>query len=72
MKCLKCGVENNPTNLTCAGCGELFEHGRGSDRTMALQPVDVEEDAGQFETTAFEEPSLIVTKGGDACSDSSW
>lgn len=63
MKCRNCGEENEPTALTCTKCGELVEHDKEADRTMALPPVDVEDEIGGFEAVAQSEPSLVVTKG---------
>ncbi|MCL5292142.1 MAG: FHA domain-containing protein [Actinobacteria bacterium] len=63
MRCRSCGAENERTALTCMECGELLDHRLENDRTMALPPVEVEEEVGPFEAIAQREPSLVVTKG---------
>ncbi len=63
MKCRSCGAENERGSAVCSVCGGALNGIEDEDKTMALPPVEVEDEPAQFEAIAELEPALVVTKG---------
>ncbi|MBE0447601.1 MAG: FHA domain-containing protein [Actinobacteria bacterium] len=61
MRCKKCGSVNERGDETCRRCGELLIS--EADTTMTLSPIETEEEFGEVDISAAEEPVLIVKKG---------
>lgn len=63
MKCRTCGTQNERGARICTACGGILDGNADDDRTMALPPVETDDEPAQFEAVAELEPALVVTKG---------
>ncbi|HZD59792.1 MAG TPA: FHA domain-containing protein [Anaerolineae bacterium] len=61
MQCKKCGSRIEKEDEYCRKCGELLAS--DVETTITLSPFETEEESGEIEVSAIEEPVLIVKKG---------
>lgn len=63
MDCSKCGSKVDKDAKFCQSCGAPIKRTNDAETTMALSPVEVEEEYGRIEIAAAEGPILVVKKG---------
>lgn len=63
MDCRKCGSKIDAGSEFCQACGAAVNPAKEVDTTLALSPVEVEEEYKELEIGLAEGPALVVKKG---------